>query len=241
MLQQRWRWKNISFRLGASTGPRGQWRWYVFAGGQVCSQGIPTEMVSWVWRILLKEKRLLLEPLWLESFLKIWDFILEISDDDKQCKISQIWFIEPRFGSSRQAMWWGCLRERGDAAKEGWEWPNKLWVGEVDGVDTASDVGVASDAVPSKKMNGISVISAPKSLTHVFFFWSMGNLVISMLKLRAFASFFVLIESRAQHMTNFHPYKRYKLTDEIKKQAVDSLEGWNARFGSLGCHPENWW
>jgi hypothetical protein len=60
-------------------------------------------------------------------------------------------------------------RERGEAAEEGREWPDELRVVEVDGVDTASDVGFAGDAVPSKKMNGISVISAPKSLTHMFF------------------------------------------------------------------------
>jgi len=46
---------------------------------------------------------------------------------------------------------------------------DELRVGEVDRVDTASDVGVAGDAAPSKKMNGISVIFAPKSLTHLFF------------------------------------------------------------------------
>jgi hypothetical protein len=54
----------------------------------------------------------------------------------------------------------------------------------------ASDVSVTGDAAPSKKMNGISVIYAPKSLTRVFL--NMGNLVISMLKLRVFASFSVL-------------------------------------------------
>lgn len=93
MLQQRWGWENISFGFGASAGPRGRRRWYVFAGGQVCSRGISTETVSWVWRILLKEKCSLLELLWSASFTKIWDFILEISDDDKQCKISQIRFF----------------------------------------------------------------------------------------------------------------------------------------------------
>jgi hypothetical protein len=36
----------------------------------------------------LKQKRSLLKPLWSALFPKIWDFILEISDDDKQCKIS---------------------------------------------------------------------------------------------------------------------------------------------------------
>ncbi len=36
----------------------------------------------------LKQKRSLLKPLWSALFPKIWDFILEISDDDMQCKIS---------------------------------------------------------------------------------------------------------------------------------------------------------
>lgn len=60
-------------------------------------------------------------------------------------------------------------RKKGEVAEEGQEGPNELRVGEVDGVDIASNVNVAGDVAPSKKMNGISVIFAPKSLAHVFF------------------------------------------------------------------------
>jgi len=42
-------------------------------------------------------------------------------------------------------------------------------------------------------------------------------------------------------MTNFHPYKRHKLMDGVKKQTVGSLGGRNASFGSLGCYPKNQW
>jgi hypothetical protein len=42
-----------------------------------------------------------------------------------------------------------------------------------------------------RRLMAFSINSAPKALTHLFFL-SMGNLVISMLKLRAFANFSIL-------------------------------------------------
>jgi hypothetical protein len=69
-------------------------------------------------------------------------------------------------------------RERGEAAEEGQEWPDKLSVGEVDEVDTASGV------------SGIYVISAPKSFTHMFFFLKYGQSNNLNVKIKGICEFF---------------------------------------------------